>query len=104
MTNINATIHNSTGSVGASVDTAGNSVGASVDTAGNSVDSTVDATEDNINTSTLTTFIIAKNLELFTNVDATELNDGSVLVYDMNTGQWTSTLLLDMQNMDGGEY
>lgn len=93
MTNINATIDNSMGSVGASVDTAGNSV-----------NSTVDATEDNINTSTLTTFIIAKNLELFTNVDATELDDGSVLVYDMNTGQWTSTLLLDMQNIDGGEY
>ena len=31
-------------------------------------------------------------------------NDGVVLVYDSNTAQWQSTVLLDRQQMDAGEY
>lgn len=30
--------------------------------------------------------------------------DGVVLVYNVNTEQWTSTKLLNKQVMDGGEY
>lgn len=37
-------------------------------------------------------------------VDTSALNDGSVLVYKMNTHKWTSTLTLDAQNMEGGHY
>ena len=37
-------------------------------------------------------------------VDATNLENGSVLVYKTNTSKWTSTRLLDQQFMEGGEY
>lgn len=37
-------------------------------------------------------------------VDATNLEDGSVLVYKTNTSKWTSTRLLDQQFMEGGEF
>lgn len=37
-------------------------------------------------------------------VDATNLQDGSVLVYKTNTSKWTSTRLLDQQFMEGGEF
>lgn len=47
---------------------------------------------------------VSKRLEDFTNIDATELNNGSVLVYKTNTDRWTSTLLLNQQNIDGGEF
>jgi hypothetical protein len=36
---------------------------------------------------------------------ATEgLNNGSVLVYKTTTNRWTSTLTLEAQNMEGGEF
>jgi len=47
---------------------------------------------------------VSKKLEDFTNIDATDLNNGSVLVYKTNTDRWTSTLLLNQQNIDGGEF
>lgn len=37
-------------------------------------------------------------------VDATSLENGSVLVYKTNTSKWTSTRLLDQQYMEGGEF
>lgn len=37
-------------------------------------------------------------------VDASNLVDGSVLVYKTNTSKWTSTLVLDQQHMEGGEF
>ena len=37
-------------------------------------------------------------------VDATNLENGSVLVYKTNTSKWTSTRLLDQQFMEGGEF
>lgn len=37
-------------------------------------------------------------------VDATILNNGSVLVYKTSTSKWTSTTTLDAQNMEGGEF
>lgn len=37
-------------------------------------------------------------------VDATNLQNGSVLVYKTQTSKWTSTRLLDQQFMEGGEF
>lgn len=39
-----------------------------------------------------------------TDVDATNLQDGSVLVYKTQTNKWTSTTTLEAQNMEGGEF
>jgi len=47
---------------------------------------------------------VSKRLEEFTNIDSTNLQDGSVLVYKTNTSRWTSTRLLNQQNVDGGEF
>lgn len=43
-------------------------------------------------------------LENFTNIDATDLRLGSVLVYNENTEKWKSTTELSQQNVDGGEF
>jgi hypothetical protein len=37
-------------------------------------------------------------------VDTSTLINGSVLVYKTSTNKWTSTTLLDAQNMEGGEF
>lgn len=37
-------------------------------------------------------------------VDTSVLVNGSVLVYKTVTNKWTSTTLLDLQTMEGGEY
>lgn len=37
-------------------------------------------------------------------VDASTLENGSVLVYKTNTNKWTSTRLLEQQFMEGGEF
>jgi hypothetical protein len=37
-------------------------------------------------------------------VDLTELNDGSVLVYDSSTSKWVSTTKLEKQLMNGGFF
>lgn len=37
-------------------------------------------------------------------VDATDVINGSVLVYKTTTNKWTSTINLDAQDMDGGEF
>ena len=37
-------------------------------------------------------------------VDVTNLNHGSILVYKTNTNKWTSTTTLDAQDMEGGEF
>jgi len=38
------------------------------------------------------------------NVDTTLLEDGSVLVYQTITNKWTSTRLLNKQNVEAGEF
>lgn len=43
-------------------------------------------------------------LEQIQNVDASNLNEGSILVYSLTTNKWTSTTTLDAQNMEGGHY
>lgn len=37
-------------------------------------------------------------------VDVTQLSDGSVLVYAASTSKWTSTINLNKQTLDGGEF
>jgi hypothetical protein len=37
-------------------------------------------------------------------VDATNLQNGSVLVYKTNNSKWTATRTLDLQNLEGGEF
>lgn len=37
-------------------------------------------------------------------VDASTLVNGSVLVFRTNTNKWTSTTTLDAQNMEAGEF
>lgn len=37
-------------------------------------------------------------------VDASQLNSGSLLVYNAQTQKWTSTTLLNQQVVDSGQY
>ena len=37
-------------------------------------------------------------------VDASVLDDGSVLVYKTSTSKWTATTTLEQQNLEGGQY
>lgn len=39
-----------------------------------------------------------------TDVDVTNLQNGSILVYSVGNNMWTSTTTLSAQNMEGGEY
>jgi hypothetical protein len=39
-----------------------------------------------------------------TDIDSTNLQNGSVLVYKTSTNKWTSTTILDSQNVEAGEY
>lgn len=47
---------------------------------------------------------VARNLEEFTNIDTTNLSDGSVLVYNDIKTDWVATTDLNQQNVDGGEF
>lgn len=44
------------------------------------------------------------NLEMLNNVDATNLQDGSLLIFKTGTSKWTASTLLDQQSMEGGEF
>lgn len=46
----------------------------------------------------------SNNLESISNIDATLLENGSVLVYKTATQKWTSTLTLEDQLMNGGHF
>ena len=37
-------------------------------------------------------------------IDASELSSGSILVYNSQTQKWTSTILLNQQIVDSGQY
>lgn len=38
------------------------------------------------------------------NIDFSNLQNGSMMVYNSSTGNWTSTLNLESQNISGGQY
>jgi hypothetical protein len=46
----------------------------------------------------------ATNISVLDDVDSSTLVNGSVLVYKTNTSKWTSTTLLDAQNIEAGEF
>jgi hypothetical protein len=58
--------------------------------------------EDNLNVRSSLT--LSRRLEQFTNIDSSNLENGSVLVYKEPTENWTATRDLDQQNVDGGEF
>lgn len=43
-------------------------------------------------------------LSTISDIDASNLVNGSVLVYKTATSKWTSTTTLDAQNMEAGEF
>jgi len=47
---------------------------------------------------------LTRRLEQFTNIDDSDLESGSVLVYKEPTENWTATRDLNQQNVDGGEF
>jgi hypothetical protein len=46
----------------------------------------------------------ATRLGNFEDIDTTVLLNGSVLVYNTTTQKWTSTITLEAQVMEGGEF
>jgi len=54
--------------------------------------------------SSLTNPQSVESLSAIGNVDTTTLNNGAVLVYKTNTNKWTSTTILDSQDVTGGQY
>lgn len=57
---------------------------------------------ETITARTLTT--VASRVSNLTDVDASELDLGSILVYNTNTEKWKATKELNQQNLDGGEF
>lgn len=47
---------------------------------------------------------VTKNLEDFSDIDVSNLENGSVLVYKTFTERWTATRNLNQQIVDGGEF
>lgn len=47
---------------------------------------------------------VLESMSQIADVDLTTLVDGSILVYKTATSKWTSTTLLDMQNVEAGEF
>ena len=44
------------------------------------------------------------SLEMLNNVDASALENGSLLIYKTATSKWTASTMLDQQTMEGGEF
>ena len=45
-----------------------------------------------------------ENISDAVDVDTTDLRNGSVLVYSSTTNKWTSTITLDSQHVEAGEF
>jgi len=48
--------------------------------------------------------IKTSNTSELSDIDLTNLKDGSVLVYSTNSGKWESTILLEKQTVECGQY
>ena len=48
--------------------------------------------------------ISSRSINSMDDIDVAALADGSVLVYKQETSKWTSTLLLEKQTIDCGQY
>jgi len=64
----------------------------------------VESRRNTVEASTQSAFVIAKKLEEFTDVNTALLQDGSILVYDLNKDEWASTTELNQQVLDAGEF
>lgn len=47
---------------------------------------------------------LSNSISASTDVDLSNLSDGSVLVYQQNTGRWQATTLLEKQTVNGGFF
>ena len=47
---------------------------------------------------------VARRIQDFTDINASNLEDGSVLVYKQSDENWVATRNLNQQNVDGGEF
>lgn len=47
---------------------------------------------------------VPRDIEDFSNIDITKLEDGSLLVYSTASEDWKATRKLSQQNLDGGNY
>ena len=68
------------------------------------VNAKVESRRNTVEASTQSAFVIAKKLEEFTDVNTALLQDGSILVYDLNKDEWASTTELNQQVLDAGEF
>jgi len=64
----------------------------------------VENTRNTVEASTRSAFVIARKLEEFTDVNTELLENGSILVYDLNKDEWASTTELNQQVLDAGEF
>lgn len=58
--------------------------------------------QDNLRIKTST--ISSSNISSLSDIDVTNLQDGSVLVFSTNSGKWESTILLEKQTVECGQY
>lgn len=72
----------------------------------NSLDltATVQDTSGALAFSSLANPAVLESMSDIANVDTSTLVNGSVLVYKTATNKWTSTTLLDQQNVEAGEF
>lgn len=47
---------------------------------------------------------VTTGISQLSDVDTTQLNTGSILVFNTSTSKWTSTTLLDLQTIEAGQY
>lgn len=74
-----------------------------VDT-GQELTATVQDTSGALASSNLANPAVLESLSDVANVDTSTLVNGSVLVYKTATNKWTSTILLDQQDVEAGEF
>lgn len=46
----------------------------------------------------------SNNISNAVDVDSTDIQNGSVLIYNTSTNKWTATTIFDAQNIEGGEF
>lgn len=73
---------------------------------GSGITATVQETNLFVSSTNLANPATVDTLASISDVDTTTegLEHGSVLVYKTTTNRWTSTLTLEAQNMEGGEF
>lgn len=70
-------------------------------------DTTATVEEDFLTTASLSSTIsTSSNLEDLANIDTATygLQTGSVLVFNQTTGNWVTTIILEEQDITGGQY